>query len=311
MGGGLMLVRERIPLPVDAHGRRDEAAWHRLRGEDLTASNIGDVFGVGRDTALGVYLHKAGQGRVDRPTRYTRRGHILEPVVAAELLERWGDAAITLADVYLRGRSPTDPHLRIGATKDYDLIRGGERLVLEIKTVAPQWFRRTWRAGGRGPITPPLDHALQVRTQAMLDDADAGLLAGLVCDDAAEIHAFRIERVARLEEEICRRVSLFWAAFAAGVMPRLQYGREAKALDLLRRAARVPIPTSTDAELAALATTHAAGVRRIAEIEAELRAAEDRIRELMTDNTVIYLPDARRVTVGAFARGRRVKVSHA
>lgn len=304
------MIVERIPLPTNAAGDRDEVAWHRLRAEDLTASDMGALFGVSqRSTALGIFVRKAGLGAPEGDTRFTRRGHILEPVVAHELRHRWPDATITLADVYLRGRDPAQPHLRVGATKDYDLERRGDRATLEIKTVAPGWFRRWWRGGGVKPITPPLDYVFQVRTQAMLDDADFGVLAALVCDDAAPIYTFRIERVPRIERLIQRRVAAFWAAFEAGVMPRLEFGREAKALDQLRRQTRVPPPVLTSPRLAALASAHTERVRSVAEATREIAEIEDEIRALMTDNSAVLLPDARRISVGKYASGRRVKIT--
>ena len=301
---------ERIPLPTNAAGQRDEAAWHRLRAEDYTASEMGALFGVGqRSTALQVYVRKARLLPDKGPSTYSDRGHVLEPVVADRLTRRkWPGAVIRPADVYLRGRDPDDPHLRVGATKDYDLELRGERLVLEIKTVAPRWFRQWWRGGGRWAPRPPDDVVMQVRTQTMLEDADAGMIAVLVCDDAADILTFRVDRRPKIEAEIRRRVSEFWAAYEAGRLPRLEFGREAAALDALRRQLRTPTPVLADQRLAALATQHQAAARARAEADRQLARLEDEIRVLMGDNSVVLLPDARRVTVAPGAK-RRVKIA--
>lgn len=302
-----MMQVDRIPLPLDAQGRTDETAWHALRADDLTASDIGAVMQVGqRSTALSVYLKKAGLAAPDAGTKYTRRGHILEPVVAAELADRWPGCVVLKADVYLRGRDPDDPHLRIGATKDYDIVRPDAREVLEIKTVAPMWFRRWWRDGRT--VRPPLDNLLQVRTQMMLDDADAGVLACLVCDDAADIHAFRVERIARAEDTIRRRVSAFWRAFDEGRLPPMQYGREAANLDRLKKAKTATPPMLDDPALAELADRHTLRAREVREALAELREIEDRMREAMAGAPAVLLPDARRVTV-THHQGRRIKVT--
>lgn len=301
---------ERIPIPTNEAGQRDEAAWHRLRAEDYTASEVGALFGVGqRSTALQVYVRKAGLVPDKAGTNYTDRGHVLEPVVAHRLTRRkWPGAVIRAADVYLRGRDPADPHMRVGATKDYDLELRGERLVLEIKTVAPRWFRQWWRGGGRWAPRPPDDVVLQVRTQAMLEDADAGMIAVLVADDSADIFAFRVERAPKIEAEIRRRVSDFWSAHAAGRLPRLEYGREAAALDALRRYLRTPTPILADQRLAELATAHTAAMRARAEADRQLARLEDEIRSRMGDNSAVLLPDARRVTVAPGAK-RRVRIS--
>lgn len=302
---------ERIPLPRDDRGELDEQAWHALRRVDYTASDMGALFGVSpRSTALGIYVAKAGRAAPDRDTKYARRGHILEPVVAYELELRWPDAKIRKADVYLRGRDPSDEHLRIGATCDYSLDRGGEQGPLEIKTIAPQWFLRTWRRWQRkGPIAPPLDNLLQLRTQIMLEGADHGTIAGLVCNDAADIHVFRVERDAKIEAAICRRVSAFWAAYEAGIMPRLQYGREAANLDRLARTTECPPPIVHDDRLAELADQHTALARGIAEAQRELAAVEDEMRERLAERAVVMLPDTRRVSVGKYLSNRRIRIA--
>jgi predicted phage-related endonuclease len=299
-----MMQVDRIPLPLDPQGRMDEAAWHALRAVDLTASDVGAVMQVGqRSTALSVYLKKAGLAAPDQGTKYTRRGHILEPVVAAELETEWTGCAVIKADVYLRGRDPDDPHLRIGATKDYDVVTPTERWVLEIKTVAPMWFRRWWRHGRA--IRPPLDNLLQLRTQMMLDDSDAGVLACLVCDDAADIHKFRVERVARAEDAIRRRVSAFWRAFDEGRLPPMEYGREAANLDRLRKAKSTTPPMVDHPDLAELADRYTLRAREAREAAEELRELSDRIREITQGHPAVLLPDARRVTITA----RNIKVT--
>jgi hypothetical protein len=300
---------ERIPLPLDARGRLDEAAWHRLRRVDFTASNVGALFGVSsRNTALAVFIDKAGRAGADAPGKYARRGHILEPVVADELGHRWPDAVIEKSHVYLRGRDHADPCLRVGSTNDYGLQRGGRRGPLEIKTMAPDWFRRHCPIH-KGKPTPATEHVLQVRTQAMLDDADAGTLAILVCNDSADIHTFTVERDHRIEAAICRRISTFWRLFDAGKYPPLEFGHEAANLDRLPRRNTQPPPVVGDAHLVELANRHGVLVREILDRQRELAAAEDEIRLLMGEHAAVLLPDARRVSVGKYMSGRRIRIA--
>lgn len=299
---------ERIPLPRDTRGRFDEAAWHRLRREDFTASNIGALFGVSlRKTALAIYIDKAGRAAADAPSKFSRRGHILEPVVADELLHRWPDSQIEKCEVYLRGRDQDDPHLRVGSTNDYELRRGGRRGPLEIKTMAPDWARRHCQRGQK--FVPTTEHVLQVRTQAMLDGADEGTLAVLVCNDSADIHTFTIERDARIEAAIRRRVSIFWRAYDAGRLPPLEFGREAANLDRLPRRNVQPPPLVDDPRLAELADRHGALVRELADCQRELAASEDEMRSIMGENAAVLLPDARRVSVGKYMSNRRIRVA--
>ena len=296
---------ERIPLPVDDRGRRDEAAWLRLREADYTASEVGALWGVSlRKSELAVYLAKAGHKAKASDPRYRRRGHVLEPVVADRLADKFPGAVVAAATVYLRGRDPDDPHMRVGATKDYDLIRTGRRTVLEIKTVAEDWFNRHWRRGR--DIRPPDEVVWQVRTQAMLDDSDDGLIAAQVLNAREDLYLFAVPRDARHELEIQRRVSAFWQRFAAGKWPRMQYGREAKALDMLPRVAAA-VPPLVDDGLAELADQHTRLTRAVADAERELKAIEDKIRERMLTHAAVRLPDARLITAKSSGR-RRVRI---
>lgn len=296
---------DRIELPARADGQRDEAAWLEMRKRDYTASDVGKLWGVGlRGTELGVYLAKAG-AKMDKPSQYTERGHVLEPVVAQRLLRRWPGASITATTVYLRGRDPDDPAMRIGATKDYDLVRGDQLDVLEIKTIAEFWFRRHWLRGGK--VVPPDEVVWQVRTQAMLEGCAGGVIAAQVINAREDLHLFYVPRVPELEIQIQQRVAAFWRRFEAGLLPPLRYGHEAKALDAMRREAAASPPMLGDNRLAELATAHATRTRAVAEAEAELKKIEDEIRVLMGTNAVVMLPDARRITANKSGR-RRVRI---
>lgn len=297
---------ERIPLPVDATGQRDEAAWLRLRREDYTASDMGALFGVGlRKTEFGVYMDKAGARAPAKKSGYVERGHVLEAVVAHRLPRKIPGAELSAATVYLRGRDATDPAMRVGATKDFDLRVPGERLVAEIKTIAEWWFGRHWIVGGR--VRPPDEVVWQVRTQAMLEDSDGGVIVAQVINAREDMHVFRVRRDARLEEQIRRRVSAFWQRFESRTPPPMHFGREAAALDAVQRQATEPPPMLGAPRLAELATRHAARVRAVAEAERELKVIEDEIRVLMGQHAVVMLPDARRITASKGGK-RRVKI---
>lgn len=301
------MIVERIALPRTAEGRLDEAAWHALRREDVTASDVGALFRVHqRTTALGLYADKT-QGPAGGDSQAARRGRVLEHFVAAELALRWGDAAeVEKADDYLRGRDPADEHMRVGATPDYYVEREGRRGTLEIKTVNAIKFRRTW-IGARGP-EPPLDYVFQARTQAMLAGTDEAVLAALVCDEAEEILTWTIERVPRVEEAIRRRVSIFWRAVAAGTYPMLELGREAAAFDRLPKRYGAVTPMLGDPRASALAARHQERTAQVAEAQRELREIEDELRGMMAGAAAVILPDARRVVVGRYPGGRRLKV---
>jgi len=301
-----MMQVERITLPRTDDGRLDEDAWHALRREDVTASDVGALFQVHqRTTALGLYVDKT-QGPARGDTQAARRGRLLEPYVAAELALRWPDAEVVKSDEYLRGRDPADEHLRIGATPDYVVTRDGRRATLEIKTINAVKFRRTWIRASRPE--PPLDYVFQARAQAMLDDADEAVLAALVCDESEEILTWTIERVPRIEEAIRRRVSIFWRNVAAGTFPMLELGHEAAALDRLPRRHHASTPMLGDRRALELVDAHQERTAAIAAAQRELREIEDELRAMMGDAASVIIPDARRIVVGRYPGGRRLKI---
>lgn len=135
-------------MPRTAEGRLDEDAWHALRREDVTASDVGALFQVHqRTTALGLYADKT-QGPAGGDSQAARRGRVLEHFVAAELALRWGDAAaVEKAADYLRGRDPADEHMRVGSARSrMHAMMAGVRSVVVIGRPLPRGRRA--RNGG-------------------------------------------------------------------------------------------------------------------------------------------------------------------
>jgi putative phage-type endonuclease len=201
----------------------DRESWLELRKKDVTASDIGALFGLspfkGR-TLLQLWAEKTGRAKPQIDTPVLRRGRWLEPAVLAALAEAYPRATIERCSFYIR-----DPDIRLGATPD--AIMDG-RLV-ELKTVARPVFE------GWGE-EPPMAYKLQATVGAMLTGAYPAMLACLVLDTySAELKVFHVEQSEAAEERIREGVVQFWADVEAGIMPPADYGEDGELLAQLFR----------------------------------------------------------------------------
>lgn len=198
--------------------------WLALRRHDVTASEIGALFGCHPyRTIYGLAVEKRGHdiGGPDADAAVIRRGQALERVVAdevARLRPHWG---IFKSNEYLR-----DPAWRIGATPDF-YIRdaAGRRGVLQTKTVGAGKFKREW--GTDVDLTPPFWITLQTLTEAMLEKADFGAVGVLTIGEYAfDAHVIEIARHAAAETRILAAAESFWGAYDKGEEPQPDYQRD-------------------------------------------------------------------------------------
>jgi putative phage-type endonuclease len=195
--------------------------WLKVRGRDVTASDIAALFGVHPNkSALQVFLQKTGQKTDHIDTKVLRRGRILEPAVPLAIQEDYPAWRFRKLDVYLRA-----PALRIGGTPDYarvqDVIDGiaQPEEPVEMKTASVDIYERDWKDG------PPLYHQLQVLTQAKLMGVSRGWLAVLVDNFSKDLELHEIRVVESAWQKIVTRVAEFWADVEAS---KMQGGRIAK-----------------------------------------------------------------------------------
>lgn len=214
--------------------------WMDLRREDVTASEIGCLFGDLRYlTPLGLYMRKR-QGEADNPNAAMVRGRVMEPA-AARLVEHELPELklVTREGSYLRLRTD-DPLIRIGATKDYQVqVRAGDlaqaaarrretipeewgedperilSLAVELKTVAEGAYYAHWSAG------PPRQYVLQTLTQAMLGGDDGALLAAMVVSASLSLRLvlYPIPRNFDAELGLVDRARSFWEGYAEQKVP--------------------------------------------------------------------------------------------
>jgi hypothetical protein len=184
--------------------------WFALRAKDLTMSEIGAVAGVDPfATAYEIWARKAGLSAPPEENAAMTLGRWCEPAVCCALEEKHPEYEIT----YPLDRYYRDPVHRIGGTPD---ARGYEqpsrkRVAFEFKVISRQSYERSWSGG------PPLGYQLQTLGNAMLLDADHGILAALVLGwQDAELVIHRVDRNAAAEAGIRSIAARFWQAFDEG-----------------------------------------------------------------------------------------------
>ena len=210
----------------------DRASWLEWRKADVTASNVGALFGAHPYvTALRLYAEKRGTEfePLDPESKVLRRGRWLEPAVAGVVAELRPDWLLNRANDYLR-----NSELRLGATPDYylsDSDDGFQRLgVLQIKTVAPSVWERDWQKGAE----PPLWVLLQASTEMMLTNAAFAAVAVMLVDPHnMEVVICEFERNLAVEAKIVLAVGEFWQRVETGAEPEPDYGRDRDVLKAL------------------------------------------------------------------------------
>lgn len=216
-----------MPLTITPMEITSREAWLDARREDFTASDAGALFGVHKYRTLRqIAVEKAGAAKPERQSLVFRRGHILEPAIAAAMAYDHG-LVCESSKRYLRARDPANRHVRIGATKDYHLTVLAEDLErvlgdrfppswrrflgdmpmamsVEMKSVDFGVFAEEWSDG------PPHYHLAQASTQALVAGDDGALIVALVIGKSLDLHIYPVERMPAFEAAVVTRVADFW-----------------------------------------------------------------------------------------------------
>lgn len=273
---------------------KDRAAWLRARGQDVTASVVGALFGVHDFVTLyELWAIKTGRApREDQETDAMRRGRLLEPVAVQILREERPDWQIeysTEAQIYYR-----DPERRIGATPDViaHCPRRGKGVV-QIKSVEAGTYRRKW-LDEEGNAEAPLWIALQASLEAHLTGAQWAAVMPLVVSFGVEAPVIDIptDHMAGVIEAIAEKAAEFWQMVQEDREPPVDYARDGALIDRLYR---IGDPRE-EADLTAaphiledIQRRHELR-REIAAREAEAAGIETRIKALMGSAEVGHLP---------------------
>ena len=190
----------------------DREEWLARRRLDVTASDVGAVFGLHPyKTPLQLWADKTGVGLDVAENAAMRRGRWLEDAVIAACRDHHPDWDIQKPGIYVRA-----PSYRLGCTPD--AIANG-KIVIQCKTVAASTFSK-WDGA-------PTHYQLQALTEAMLMNADRAVLAVLVTSSyGADYHEYDIARHEAAEAKILAAVPDFWRKIEAGEQPKAEYGAD-------------------------------------------------------------------------------------
>lgn len=225
-----------LPEGVITERTRDRAHWLALRERDVTASSAGALFGIHPyQTAFGLWGEKTGKivEEVDDRPKIEGDVAIFPPIARGNLFEPPSVEALRLIRpewrvAYPLGRYWSMTKARIGATPDVlaiDPARPGFGSV-QMKTVAPQVFRETWRDKDTGEIVPPLWIALQALVEARLTGASWAAVAALIVDYDCRLVVKEIPISDRAWGGLVERVAAFWGQVKAGTTPDPDFLRD-------------------------------------------------------------------------------------
>lgn len=279
---------------------KDRAAWLKARGQDVTASVVGALFGVHQyTTPYELWAIKSGRvPRVDEESDAMRRGRLLEPVAVAILREErqeWQIDYSTEAQVYYR-----DPDRRLGATPDViaHCPRRGKGVV-QIKSVEAGVFRRGW-LDPEGNPEAPLWIALQAMLEAHLTGAQWAAVMPLVIGFGIEAPLIDVplDHMAGVIEAMEEKSAEFWQMVREDREPPIDYAQDAALIDRLyaigNQLHEVDLTGVTglieDIERRAVVR------REMAELEQEATRIETRIKALMGNAELAHLPGGRKAT---------------
>jgi predicted phage-related endonuclease len=252
-----------------------EAEWLSWRDHDVTASDVGGLFGLDpreEKTPAALFYAKQGVKFPDPDNSVLRRGRWLEGAFPNALRDKRPSWRVIKAHDYWR-----DPSIRLAATPDFYIEGDARGLgVLEAKTTEADLFEKYWTQ-----TTPPAWVALQIATQMMLCGAHWGAIGCLILGyRRCELQLYEVPRHAGAESRIREAVERFWTNLGNGIEPALDYARDGALLSILypreepgkivdlRTSNRLPELLARRAELAdAIAVGEAAKK----EIEAEIR----------------------------------------
>lgn len=185
-----------------------EEAWLYNRKQDLTSTDIADLFGCGYSSYNDLFERKLkGLDSNFVPNNRSDWGKALEPCIAKEfaLLNNW---TIRRKDEYIR-----IPELRLGSSFDYEISHHEDinnspidNTLLEIKNVGFDSYKRDWLKGFS--IEGPAKIELQIQNELLVSGLSRCMLCVLVGGNEGICVAR--ETNPKVQEAIINKSAEFW-----------------------------------------------------------------------------------------------------
>lgn len=278
---------------------KNEAAWHRLRSKDITASVAGALIGE-HDfwTVYKLWALKSGQLFEDfEETPAIKRGRLLEPV-AVEMLREMQPTWKIQHNTGKAVQYYRDTESRIGATPDVIAIcpiRG--QGIVQIKSVEKSTFRRKWLADNEVP-EPPLWIAVQAIIEAYMTGSAWAAVAPLVVGFGIDMPIIDIPLIPGVVDRIKRESRAFWEMVESGDEPTPDYLRDAETIDALfaNADASGEVDLSQDKELRLRIKDRARLMATRKDCDASLSAIDAEIKAKMRGASLAHLAGGDKIT---------------
>lgn len=276
---------------------RSTAAWHRHRSQDVTASQIGALFGVHEFVSpYELWAIKSGRQVLDPDeSEPMKRGRLLEPVGVAllrELRPKWEITHNTGPGDYFR-----DTDARLGGTPDVlavDPDRGPG--IVQLKSVEQTTFRRKW-LDEDGIAEPPFWIALQATIEAYLTGARWAAVAPLIIGHGIDMPIIDVPIVAGVIDRVRAETVAFWKMVDSGVEPLPDYSRDAQVIErVYARDNGDEIDLSRDNQIFDLIARRHRLKEAAKACGGEIAAVDAEIKHKMQGASIAHLPGGRKIT---------------
>ncbi len=277
---------------------RNAAAWHRLRGKDVTASVAGALVGSHEFTSrYKLWAMKTGKLFDDMDENPAiKRGRLLEPV-AVQLL---GEERPTWQLRHNTGAATTyyrDPEFRLGGTPDVIAIdpdRG--QGIVQIKSVERTAFKRKWLASNDLP-EPPLWIAVQAIIEAYLTGSSWAAVAPIVVGYGIDLPIIDIPLLPGIVDRMKAESLAFWAQVETGEEPDPDFERDGDVIDSVYALDHgEEVDLSRNDRIDGLIGARHLLRTRMSEDEKTLAATDAEIKTLMKGASIAYLKGGQRIT---------------
>jgi putative phage-type endonuclease len=225
----------------------NEEHWHKLRAENVGASEVAALFGASPYTTRFTLWHQKA-GKIAAPEFNSERmewGNLLEPVIAKGISNKQG-WQVQKVRRYLTHKTIKG----MGASLDYEIINHPDGVgCLEIKNISIEAFRSNWLKNEDGSYEAPLHIELQLQHQLAVTGRPWGAIGLLVGGN--ESHVVIRKRHEPTIQKIEATVAAFWESIEKGEAPHIENAGDLAAVEELFSGKQVVSFENSDFEKAA------------------------------------------------------------
>lgn len=264
----------------------DEAAWLKLRTQDITSTDAAALFGISPYLTPFELWHRKKQGTVVQLEANERMqwGTRLQDAIAAGICQDQGWKEYRRKDEYVRW-----PAARLGSSFDFEVIHGGEMPLLEVKNVDSLAYKDGWLIDGDTVEAPP-HIELQVQHQLAVSDRQLAYIGALIGGN--RVILIRRERDEAIINALIKKSQDFWKSIDENKPPEPDFERDAAFISKLYRYAdpRKVLNADGDDSLASLAFEYKRVGNEIKELQSEKDGYKAQMLTMIGDAAKVIAP---------------------